>query len=112
MFSSRLIDKNSNTGAINESEIYDRRYVEIVINQEKMLRIYYAHWWQSVTEGATVIEWAVNFRKIFCNALAIEHKYSNSLPINKARNYKKRRQQKLKVHIKILYENHSLVNSV
>ena len=43
MFSSRLTDKNSNKGAINESEIYDRRYAEIIINQEKMLRIYYAH---------------------------------------------------------------------
>ena len=42
MFSSPLIDKNSNKGAINESEIYDRRYAEIVINQEKTLRIYYS----------------------------------------------------------------------
>ena len=74
----------------------------IVINQEKMLCIYYTHWWQSVTDGATVTEWVVNFKQKFCNALAVKHKYSNSLPINEACNYKKRRQQKLKVHTNTL----------
>ena len=77
-----------------------------------MLSIYYDYWWQSVTNGATVTEWAVSFRQRFCNVLTVEHKYSNSLPINEAHNYKKRRQQKLKVHTKILYENHSPVNSL
>ena len=44
----------------------------------------------------------MNFRQRFCNALVIEHKYSNSLPINEAYNYKKKRQQKLKVHTNTL----------
>ena len=40
-------------------------------------------------EGATVTELVVNFRQGFCNALAVEHKYSDSLPINEAHNYKR-----------------------
>ena len=31
----------------------------------------------------------MNFRQRFCNALAIEHKYSDSLPIDQAFNYKR-----------------------
>ena len=54
----------------------------IVINQEKTLRIDYAHWWQSVTDEAMVTELTMNFRQRFYNALAVEHKYSDSLPIN------------------------------
>ena len=50
----------------------------------------------------TVTKWAVNFRQRFCNALAVEHKYNNSLPINEAYNYKKKREQKLKVHTNTL----------
>ena len=63
-----------------------------------MSHIYYAHWWQNVTDGAAVTEWAVNFRPRFCNALAIWHKYNDSLPINEAYNYKKKEQHKWKVH--------------
>ena len=44
----------------------------------------------------------MNFKQRFCNALAVEHKYSNLLPINEARNYKKKRQQKLNVHTNTL----------
>ena len=40
---SRLIDENSNKGAVDESKIYGRRYAKIVIYPEKTLRIYYAH---------------------------------------------------------------------
>ena len=40
-------------------------------------------------DGATVTKWAMNFRQIFCNALAVEHKYSDSLPIDEALNYKR-----------------------
>ena len=43
-----------------------------------------------------------DFKQRFCNSLAVEHKYSNSLPINEARDYKKRRQQKLKIHTNTL----------
>ena len=43
MFLSRLIDENSNKGAVDESEIYGRPYAKIVIYPEKTLRIYYAH---------------------------------------------------------------------
>ena len=77
------------TVSIDESEIYDRHKAKIVINQKKMSHIYYVHWWQSVTNGATVIEWVVNFRQRFFNALAIEHKYNDSLPINEVHNYKR-----------------------
>ena len=77
------------TVSIDESEIYDRHKAKIVINQKKMSHIYYVHWWLSVTNGATVIEWAVNFRQRFFNALAIEHKYNDSLPINEVHNYKR-----------------------
>ena len=71
-----------------------------LINQEKTLSIYYTHWWQRVMDEAMVTNWVVNFKQRFCNALAVKHKYSNSLPINEAHNYKKRRQQKLKVYKK------------
>ena len=73
----------------DESKIYDHHKSEIVLNQEKTSCIYYAHWWQSVTDGAMVIEWAVNFRQKFCNALTIEHKYNDSLPINETHNNKR-----------------------
>ena len=72
-----------------------------------MLRIYYAHWGQSVTDGSTVTKWAVNFKQRFCNTLAVKHKYSNSLPINEARNYKRRRQQKLNIHTNTLRKSPS-----
>ena len=70
-----------------------------------MSRIYYAHWWQNVTDGATITEWVVNFKPRFCNALAIGHKYSDSLPINEAYNYK-RKSNKSERYTQILYENH------
>ena len=66
----------------DKSEIYGRHYVKIVIYPEKTLRIYYNYWWRNVTDGATITEWAMNIRERFCNALAIEHKYSDSLPID------------------------------
>ena len=66
----------------DESKIYGRHYVKIVIYLEKTLRIYYDHWWRNVTDGATVTEWAVNFKQRFCNALAVEHIYNDSLPID------------------------------
>ena len=66
----------------DESKISGCHYVKIVIYSEKMLCIYYNHWWQNVTDGATITEWAVNFRQRFCTALAVEHKYSDSLPID------------------------------
>ena len=74
---------------IDGSEIYDCHLAKIVINQEKTVRIYYAYWWQSITDGATVTKWAVNFRQRFCNALAVEHKYNYSLPMNGVHNYKR-----------------------
>ena len=43
LFLSCLIDENSNKGAVDELEIYGRRYAKIVIYPEKTLRIYYAH---------------------------------------------------------------------
>ena len=70
-----------------------------------MLRIYYTNWWQSVTDGETVIEWAVNFRQRFYNGLAIEQKYNDSLPINEAHNYK-RESNRSKRYTQIFYENH------
>ena len=73
-----------------------------------MSHIYYTHWWQNVIDGVTVTEWAVNFKSRFCNELAIEHKYSNSLPINEAHNYK-RKINKSERYTQILYENHSPV---
>ena len=73
----------------DELEIYDHHKSEIVINQEKTSCIYYAHWWQSVTDEAMVIEWAMNFRQRFCKALTVEHKYNDSLPINEAHNNKR-----------------------
>ena len=39
----RLTNENSNKGAIDESKIYDCHQLEIIINQEKMLCISYAH---------------------------------------------------------------------
>ena len=66
----------------NESEIYGHHYAKIVIYPKKTLRIYYAHWWRNVMDRATVTEWAVYFKQRFCNALAAEHKYSDSLPID------------------------------
>ena len=74
---------------IDEPKIYGRHYMKIVIHPEKTLRIYYAHWWWNVTDGATVIEWVVISRQRFYIALAVEHKCSTSLPINEARNYKR-----------------------
>ena len=82
LFLSRLIDNNLNKGVANESKIYGHHYAKIVIYSEKMLRIYYDHWWPNVMDGATVIEWAMNFKQRFCNALAVEHKYSDSLPLD------------------------------
>ena len=73
----------------DESKIYGRHYTKIVIYPAKTLRIYYDHWWQNVTDGATITEWAVNFKQRFCNALAVKHKYSDSLNINEAHNYKR-----------------------
>ena len=70
--------------------------------------IYYAHWWQNVTDRATVTKWAVNFRPRFCNALAVEYKYSDSLSINEAHNYK-RKSSKSEKYTQILYKNHSPV---
>ena len=67
---------------IDELEIYGRRWVKIVIYLEKTLHIYYDHWWWNVMDGATVTEWAMNFKQKFCNTLAIEHNYSDSLPID------------------------------
>ena len=66
----------------DESKIYGRHYAKIVIYLEKTLRIYYDHWWKNVMDGATVTKWAVKFRQRFYNALAVEHKYSNSLSID------------------------------
>ena len=43
LFLSRLIDENSNKGAVDESKIYGRHYAKIVIYPEKTLCIYYAH---------------------------------------------------------------------
>ena len=74
---------------VNESEIYGCHCTKIIIYPEKMLRIYYDHWWWNVTDGATVIEWVANFRQKFCNVLVIEHKCSDSLPIDWALNYKR-----------------------
>ena len=73
-----------------------------------MLCIYYSYWWQSVTDGATITKWAMNFRQRFCNALAIQHKYNDSLPINEAHNYK-RKSSKSEKYTQILYKNHSPV---
>ena len=73
----------------DEPEIYGRHYTKIVIHLEKTLRIYYAHWWRNVINGATVTKWAVISKKGFCNALAVEHKCNTSLPINEACNYKR-----------------------
>ena len=44
----------------------------------------------------------------FCNVIAAEHKYSDSLPVNEAHNYKIK-SNKSKRYTQILYENHSLV---
>ena len=79
---SHLTNDNSNKGAVDESEIYGCHYTKIAIYPEKTLRIYYVHWWQNVTDRATVTEWAVNFRQRFYNALVVEYKYSDSLPID------------------------------
>ena len=89
LFLSRLIDDNLTKGAADELEIYGRHYAKIVSYLEKTLHIYYYHWWRNVTDTATVTEWAVNFKQRFCNALAVEHKYSDSLNINEAHNYKR-----------------------
>ena len=67
---------------LDELEIYGRHYAKIVIYLKKTLRIYYDHWWRNVTDEAMVTEWVVNFRQRFCNALAVEHKYNDSLPID------------------------------
>ena len=72
LFLSHITNDNSNEGAVDESKIYGRHYTKIVIYPEKMLCIYYNYWWQNVTDRATVIEWAVNFRQRFCNALSID----------------------------------------
>ena len=69
-------------GGSYESEIYGHHYTKIVIYPEETFRIYYAHLWRNVTDGATVTEWAVNFRQRFYNALAIEYKYSDPFPID------------------------------
>ena len=82
LFLSRLTDNNSNKGATDESEIYGRHYAKIFIYAKKTLRIYYNHWWRNVTNKAAVTEEAVNFRQRFYNALAVKHKYSDSLPID------------------------------
>ena len=60
-------------------------------------------------DRATVIDRAVNFRQRFRNALAVEHKYNDSLPINKAYNYKKE-SNRIERYTQILYENHSPVS--
>ena len=49
-------------------------------------------------DGATIARWAVNFRQGSCNALAIEHKYSDLLPINEAHNYKKKGNRSKRTH--------------
>ena len=67
---------------IDESEIYGRHYVKIVVYPEKTLCIYYDHWWLNVTDGVAVTKWVVKFKQRFCNALAVEHKYSDSLSID------------------------------
>ena len=82
LFLSCLTDDNPNKGAIDELEIYGHHYAKILIYLEKTLRLYYYRWWQNITDGVTVTEWAVNFRQRFCNALAVEHKYGDSLPID------------------------------
>ena len=74
---------------MDEPEIYGRHYKKVVIHPEKTLYIYYDHWWQNVTDGPTVTEWAVVSRQRFCNALVVEHKCNTSLPINEAYNYKR-----------------------
>ena len=38
----------------DESEIYGCHYAKIVIYPKKTLRIYYAHWWWNVMDGATI----------------------------------------------------------
>ena len=78
-----------NKGATDEPEIYSRHYIDFVIHPEKMLRIYYDHWWQNVIDGPIVTEWVVASKQRFCNALVVKHKCSTSLPIYKAYNYKR-----------------------
>ena len=82
LFLSRITDNNLNEGAVDELKICGRHYTKIVIYLKKTLHIYYDHWWQNVTDGAIVTEWAVNFRQRFCNALAVKHKYNDSLHID------------------------------
>ena len=74
---------------IDESKIYGRHYVKIVIYPKKTLHISYDHWWLNVTDGAAITECVVKFKQRFCNVLAVEHKYSDSLPIDYALNYKR-----------------------
>lgn len=97
---------------IDESEIYGRHYVKIVIYPEKTLSIYYDHWWRNIMDRATVIEWAVNFRQKFCNALAVEHKCSDSWHIDWALNYNRESTRIPRYdhfYTPILYRNHSPV---
>ena len=58
-------------------------------------------------------EWAVHTKHEFRNVLVVEHKCKNSLPINAASNYKRRKHQKPKVrsitHKKKTLRNHSLL---
>ena len=64
--------------------------------------------WQNVTDGATVTKWAINFKSRFCNALAVEHKYNDSLPINEAHNYKRKAKEVKGTH-KYSTKHHSPV---
>ena len=79
LFLSRLTDNNSNKGATDKLEIYGRHYAKIIIYPEKTLRIYRAHWWWNIADGAMATKWAMYYKQRFCNALAIEHKYNDSL---------------------------------
>ena len=45
---------------------------------------------KNVMNGTMGTKWAVNFKPRFCNAVAIKHKYNDSLPINEAHNYERK----------------------
>ena len=77
------------TSRTDEPKIYGCHYKKVVIHPEKTLCIYYDYWWQNVTDGPMVTEWAVASRQRFCNALIVEHKCSTSLPINEVYHYKR-----------------------
>ena len=50
-------------------------------------------------------KWAMHIRAPIGNALAIEHKYEDLLTIKAKNNYKRKKWQNLKVHIKIHPKN-------